>query len=304
MKTALTAPASTSHDANDRLGLLLAALSAAGLGLAVALARFAYQGGANGLTVATMRAALAALGLLVFCRLTRRHLRLPFSTWLHCLGLGALMAMTNYGNVGAVEFIPIGLAALLFFTFPPITALIHIAVLRERLSLAKLLAVTLAFIGIALMLGVSLGASDWRGIALSLTAAVAAAWNPVWLARKVRHIDMLVLTFHMAAVAACILITASVLSGRFQPPHSAIGWFGLSSVIILQTSSLPVYYLAVARLGALKSAMVTNVQPVVSIAAAFLLYGEVLTPVQFLGGGLVLAGIWLMQHHDRHRQRP
>jgi len=41
--------------------------------------------------------------------------------------------------------------------------------------------------------------------------------------------------------------------------------------------------------------MFTNAQPLVSITAAYLLFGEVMSPVQLLGGALVLGGIWLMQ---------
>ena len=42
------------------------------------------------------------------------------------------MAVMFYGNIAAVQFIPIGLAALLFFTFPPLINLGE-AMLQRRL---------------------------------------------------------------------------------------------------------------------------------------------------------------------------
>ena len=44
--------------------------------------------------------------------------------------------------------------------------------------------------------------------------------------------------------------------------------------------------------------MITNLQPVVSIVAAFVLYGETLTPVQLAGGIMVLTAVWVMQWSD------
>jgi DME family drug/metabolite transporter len=64
---------------------------------------------------------------------------------------------------------------------------------------------------------------------------------------------------------------------------------------------VPLYFLALAYIGAMKSAMFTNAQPLVSISAAYLLFGEIMTPIQLLGGGLVLAGIWLMQFSGRKK---
>ena len=288
---------------DDTVGAILAIAAAVGLGLAVAVSRYAYLGGTNGLTVATIRGVVALAGLAAFCLLTRRELRLPFRLWAHCAGLGVLMSIMFYGNVGSVQYISVGLAALLFFTYPPIIVVISAALLRERVSAMKALAVVTAFVGLALMLGVSLESVDPRGVVLSLAASVCCAWNAVWLARKVSHLDAIVVTFHMATVAALVLICVSLVSGSLQLPTAPVGWAGTFGVVALQASSLPLYFVAIPKIGAMKSGMLTNVQPVVSIVAAFLLFGEVLNAVQLLGGALVLAGIWLMQWHDSRAAR-
>ena len=288
----------TSIDPNDRLGLLLAIIGTVGLGLAVALSRFAYEGGANGLTVASTRSIFMLIELYLICLLTQRRLRLPLRDWLHCCGLGALMVMMTYGNVGSVEFISVGLAALLFYTFPPLIALIHTLVLREPLPLFKWLAISIAFFGLLLMLSVSLVDSDWRGVALALSASICTAWNAVWLMRKLSGRDPFVLTFHMAIIAGLILCVVTITTGNIQFPHNQSGWFGLIMVALLQAAGMPLYFIAITRVGSLKTAMISNVQPVTSIAAAFLFFAEWLSATQLLGGALVLLGIWLMQWYD------
>ena len=99
------------------------------------------------------------------------------------------MSLMFYGNVGSVEFISVGLAALLFFTFPPIIAVIQAVVLREPPGVAKSVSLVVAFTGLVLMLGVSLRAADPTGIVMALGAGIAAAWNSVWLVRKLAHLD-------------------------------------------------------------------------------------------------------------------
>lgn len=232
------------------------------------------------------------------CLISRRSLRLPLRHWLHCIGLGVLLIPMTYGNIGSVEFISVSLAALLFYTFPPIVAVIHALVLRERLPLPKWLAVGLAFSGLALMLGVSLADSDIRGVALALAASFATAWNAVWLARKLPHTDTLVVTLHLSLVATPLMFAVTILSGNLQWPSNLEGWLGMTGVTVLQAGSLPFYFLAIMRIGALKAAMVSNVQPLTSIIAAFILFGEALSPPQWLGGAMVLFGIWLMQWFD------
>ena len=63
-------------DSGDARGIAFALLAAVGLGLAVAMARYAYEGGTNGLTVASVRSLVLAAVLFVYCRATGRTLGL------------------------------------------------------------------------------------------------------------------------------------------------------------------------------------------------------------------------------------
>ena len=290
-------------DPGDVRGTALTLLSAVGFGLAVAVARYAYEGGSNGLTVVAVRSVVLVAGLFVYCRATGRSLALQRADRRRCAGFGLLMAMGFYGNVGAVEYISIGLTALLFFTFPPLIVLIQTVLDRAWPAPAKVAALAMAFAGLAMMLGASLGASDPYGVALVLGAAVAVALNSVGIVRLVSHVDPLVATFHMAVSTAVVLVALTLLTGSLKWPVSGTGWAGMLGVVVLQCGALPLYYVSIARIGALKAAMVANLQPVTSIVAARAFFGELLGAAQLAGGAMVLAGILLMQWHDA-RTRP
>ncbi len=282
-------------------GYLFAIGASVGLGAAVAFSRAAYDGGTDPLSVATVRGAFAVLLLLAFCLFTGRSLLVPIRTWLHCVGLGLLVAYMFYGNIGAVEYIPIGLAALLFFIYPPLVAIFIALLDRQQISFVKALSLGAAFIGLALMLGVNFETLDWRGVAMALAAGIGCAVNAVWIARVMRGIDVVVMTFHMTAVASVILIIVAMAAGGLTTPVTTGGWLGAIGVVVCQSVSIPFFYAAIPRIGAEKTAMLNNLQPVSSIVLAYLIFAQALSALQFLGGVMVMGGILLMQWHETRR---
>jgi DME family drug/metabolite transporter len=237
---------------------------------------------------------LVAVGL--FCMATGRRLWITRKDFGQTVGLGVLMGAGFYGNVGAVQYIPISLAAILFFSFPPLIGLIHVIFLRERPGWIRSIAILLAFLGVVMMIGVVAVQPDWRGVVLSLGAAVAVAWNAVWIQRRVPHVDPVVLVFHMGVVAAVMLSCLALLGGQVQWPYNFSGWLGLAAVGVLQSACLPIWYLALARIGSLQAGMLTNLQPIVTMTAAFLLFNEIMRIPQFVGAGMILIAVFAMQH--------
>ena len=285
-------------DPTDGAGIAYALAAAVAFGLAIAISRYAYDNGSNGFTVASFRSCVATLVVLALCLATGRDMRVTWREWLHLTGLGVLLSVLFYGNVGAVEYISVGLTALLVFTYPTIIATMEAVLTRTMPAPAKAIALVAAFAGLFLMLGVSFGSSHPLGIALALAAAFAAASNAVWYARAVRHVDIVVATLHMTIAATVTVLVVSVLNGSFALPVNATGWAGLLGVAALQSGLAPAYFAGIARIGALKAGMLGNIQPVTSIVAALALFGEWLTPVQLLGGATVIAAILIMQRHD------
>ena len=109
--------------------------------------------------------------------------------------------------------------------------------------------------------------------------------------------------FHMACTATVVLAVFTLATDNVQFPVSGVGWAGMGGVIALQCLSLPLYFVALSHIGALKSAMLANIQPLTSIVAARVLFGELLGAAQLAGGVMVLAGVTLMRWHDGRSRR-
>jgi len=273
------------------------------LGSAVAVARYAYEGGASGIFVAGVRTTLMTFGIAIVMLAMGRSLRLPRELVPVALFNGALMSIMTYGNIGAVEFISVGLTALLFFTFPIIIAVIVTVFRIEPSSPVKLFTILLAFSGLVLMLGSSVGDADWRGVGLALAAAFCTAVNGVLVARYFGKVNAFVITFHFSWTALIMIVLYGLLFVEVRAPTTAGGWAGTLGVAVLQASAMPMYLYALSRIGALKAGMFTNIQPVTSIFEAWWWFDEVLGALQALGGAIVLGSIGLMQWADVRRRR-
>ena len=219
---------------------------------------------------------MAFLYLDFVLRIMGRSLRIPRKLALTSLVNGVLMGIMTFGNIGAVEFISIGLASLLFFTFPIIIAVLVIAFRIEHVTWPKVLAIVVAFVGLATMLGDAVGDVDGRGVALALMGAAATAVNAILVGRYFRDVDVFVMTFYFSIGAFCflVLLAATITEVRF--PETAIGWGGVLGVAILQSIGTPLYFYAIAKIGALKTGIATNIHPVTAVFEAWILFDEML----------------------------
>ena len=214
------------------------------------------------------------------------------------------MAAMTYGNIGAIEFIPIGLAQLIFFIFPVLIALTVAALGIESVTKAKFVCVLVAFSGLALMLINSANTLDWRGVAFALTAAISTAINAIVVSKYFRETSVFVTAFNFSLVALFVLAFIAIFIEEISLPNSAKGWGGAIAVGLLQTIGTPMYLYALAKIGALKTGMAANIQPLFAIFAAWFLFNEMLTLKQAIGGILVIVAITSLQYIDLRQLHP
>jgi DME family drug/metabolite transporter len=264
----------------------------------------AYEGGTNALSVSSVRSTGVVVLTLAVCVLTGRRIQIAGGRALDILGLGLLLAIMFYANIAAVQFIDVSLAALLFFIYPPLVVVLVMCTSRGPFPMVKLTSAMVAFGGLAVALGVSVGVVDPRGVVLGLSAGVACAVNAVWIGRRMQDVDPLVLTFLMSVVATAVILLVTWSTDAFVLPQTASGWTGAIGVVTLQCCCVPMYFAAIRYAGPEMATMLTNVQPITSIFAAYLLYSEAMTGLQYTGAVMVLMGIWIMQWQDmRNRAR-
>ena len=282
-------------------GIVCAVLCSIGLGLAVALGPMTFDGGTTPLTVALFRALFSVLFMGVLCILMEISLRLSWPMCLNMLVLGALFSHMAFGNIGSTKYIPISLAALLFFIYPPLVTLINAVINKKHPGFIKLIAIGITFSGLGVMLGIGFEQFDYRGVIIGLTAGVACAINIVWVNQRVKDVHPFVIVFYQSIIAAIIILVLAMELEELRFPENSAGWWGFTLIILLQSCSIPLFYFSIQRIGPESTGLFNNLQPVASIVAAVLIFNEILTGERLVGAFMVLLGIIMVQIIDYKR---
>ena len=85
-------------------------------------------------------------------------------------------------------------------------------------------------------------------------------------------------------------------AGRHRlPPLTAAGWAAFAGMSVTSTLSVLTMFVSIDRVGPFRTALIMNLEPLVSTLASMTLLGEVLTPVQAVGGVLMLVALFAFQ---------
>ena len=159
----------------NALGSLSAFGAAFGYGSAYVVARFAYDYGLNAFSLNFLRFLVLATVLVTWTAVTRSGFRPPPRSLPVLLVLGVLITISGLSNYGAIAFIPVSLAILIFYTYPLVTLILNSIVERRAPTPGDYLAFVCAFAGLTLALEVSLEGLDPRGVTLALVASTSSS---------------------------------------------------------------------------------------------------------------------------------
>ena len=275
-------------------GPLLVAAAATAFAANSTVARLSYDGGMNALTLNTLRFVVCAAILFLLLRWQRAPLRLPARQRWIAAGCGVLTGLYSYALFRAIEYIPVALAVLIFYTFPLLTALVAWASGRERPTRRGAAAIGLAFLGLVLALDPA-GRPHPVGIALGLFAAVGVTVVIAVVSRVVGSSDSRPVVLHVQVTGATGFLLACLITGGAVLPSAPVGWLGVLLVPLLYTFAFTGFYVGVSRIGPVAAATVMNLEPVMSVLFGWLLLGQVLGPQQLAGVALVVGALVLLR---------
>ena len=275
------------------VGRLLGLLAAIVLGLNTTFARLAYDAGSNPVTVLGCRFLACALIIGIAVLLLRRPYVIPRGSRLSTLIVTAIWFFGPTCYLWSVVFIPVGLAALLFYTFPLIVAAISHFQEGARLGPMRVGAFLLAFTGLVIALSPSLSELDWRGITLAFLAAVSTAVTFILSRRLVSELGVFTFTLYMSAGSVVLIMGVILLVGGIALPQNTIGWTGLSGAAFGFVVGILAMFTAIKHVGSAVTAMLLNLEPLISILAAAVVLGERLTMLQFAGAIMVVSALIL-----------
>lgn len=270
------------------------------------VAKAQIEAGLSPAEVTEIRTIGCALLLLIYILIVNpgslkvRRTEIPF-----LLLFGVLAyALTPFLFFLSVELLPVAIASLLAFLAPVLVALWLRYVKREAVGRSIWLSLVLVVGGLILVSQV------WSGMTLNalgvffglLTAAALAAYLILGEAGARRR-DVMSLAFWGFAIAT---VTWSILAPWWNFPWNLLTtttslfdgavtgipvWSLVIVMIAISVIPFVLVLMSLQRIGAQRGGILGTTEPLWAALLAFILLGEVLSPIQGLGGLVVLAGV-------------
>ncbi|MDT5340085.1 MAG: hypothetical protein QOD90_5590 [Mycobacterium sp.] len=298
-----------------RLGMLFAIGSAFAFGMSGPLGKSLMEAGWSPTAAVTARLAGGAVAMAVFATLMKPDwLREALQHWKTVVAYGIVpIAGAQLCYYNAVSHLSVGVALLLEYTSPVLVVGWLWATTRRRPTNLTLAGVALAVAGIMLVLNVFAGAHiNLIGVAWGLSAAVCAACYFMMSdevtadGTGLNSITLAAGGLIVGAATVALLGVSSLMPLTFTANDTLVAGMTTSWVVpVVAMALIPtaIAYtlgiMGIARLRPRFASLVGLAEVMFAVLAAWALLGEALTPVQALGGAVVLAGLVLARQGDR-----
>jgi probable blue pigment (indigoidine) exporter len=269
----------------------------AALSFAVAdvLSKIVLASGMSVLSLITLRGVLAAGIFWFWLRASPPHVPHSPQARLISLGLGVLFAANVFGLLLAIQLMPLSVAILAYFIYPLLTGISGAVLGIERLSLRSFAVAVAAFCGLALMLDAQPGAVQPVGLIAAFGAAIVRVITLLVTRVKLGGTEARLTTWYSLLAAAIVFVAASLLNRTFSPPLTDAGWIAFLGMGVATTLSTLWVYVSTARVGAFRTALVMNLEPILSSIFSVALLGEMVTGLQVLGAAVMVMSLCMFQ---------
>lgn len=255
----------------------------------------------SSMEISFLRAAVTFVCMLVgLLVLDRKALKIRLKDIWCFIGTGAFsVAFFNYCYFKTITLTSLSVAAVLLYTAPAFVMLMSAVLFKEKLSVQKLTALVLAFLGCAFVSGIIGGAGTltFSGIMCGLGAGFGYALYSIFgryaLERGYGSVTISFYTFLFAAVSTFFFVDAekifTVVTGSWQ--------LGLKTALLVLLVTLLPYLSYTKGLNGMENgtaSVLASVEPVVATLVGVLIYKESMSVQNVVGICLVLGSIVLI----------
>lgn len=261
------------------------------LGWAPILGKLAYGTGVEPYTLAATRTLVAA-GVLWFLALFlwRGKMRIGWRALINCMAMGAINGIGSLLYYAGLQRLDASLASFLG-TLYALWVVIFLTASGEPLPWLTLTRLLLVLGGVYLLTGAGAGEADWLGAMLMIASAAVNGWYMVMGQWVLADVPAQTATLYILTAMAGVVGLARLLQGQPLELIPAAGWGAILALGGTTALSRIFMFSGMERLGGMEAALINLLELLVSLGLAFLLLGERLTLLQWIGGAILLTGV-------------
>jgi drug/metabolite transporter (DMT)-like permease len=270
-------------------------VAATSFGISDVFAKVAFIEGCDVLTLSTFRGVFSVVVMAIWLLWQPAKTTLDRRQLCISLFIGVLFAAVVFGLFKAIELVAVPVAILTYFVYPLLTGIVGALIGVDKLGWRGAAAALAAFLGLGLMLGAHSGAVALAGIACAIGAACCRTGVLLITRSALQGADARLITWYSMLSSTAILLAFTVATWSWRWPQTSYGWVALTIVGITVTIAVLAMFMSTQRVGPFRTALIMNWEPLLATLLAAPLLGEVITPLQALGGGIMLAALVAFQ---------
>lgn len=283
---------------SDKLkGYALGCVASVSYGLNPLFALPLYATGIRVDSVLFYRYAFAVVMLAVMMKLNGKSFALKKNEVLPLVVMGLLFSFSSLFLFQSFNYMDAGIASTILFVYPVMVAIIMAVFFRERLSVAKMSAIAMAVVGIAMLYKGEDGASlSLTGVMYVLASSLVYALYIVGVNHSVlKTMSGLKLTFYAIFFGMSVYVVRLHGCTQLQPLADASQWTNALGLAIFPTLlSLVTITKSIHYIGATAAAILGALEPVTALFVGMLVFGERLTGGNVVGILLILTAVTLI----------
>ena len=211
------------------------------------------------------------------------------------MALGVLLTANLFFLFKAIEVIPVSIAILTYFIYPLLTGILGAMTGIDRLTVTGATMALVAFFGLALIVGASPSGLAVVGLLAAVGGALCRTGMLLVTRATLKGTDARLVTWYTLWSSTLVFAVLSIWSWNWQWPHGASGWVAFLGIGFTTTAAILALYVSTERIGPFRTALFMNLEPLMTAALSAVVLGDRLTPIQALGGALMIAALCLFQ---------
>ncbi len=208
-----------------------------------------------------------------------------------------------YGFAKGTALLPSGIAGVMAGTIPIFSFILaSIFLSDEKISLSKIIGISLGLIGIILISkpsGSNLNGINLAGIGYIILGCFSVGASFVYAKKFIQplQIPAAALTTYQLLGGLIILIFVTPVEGMGNIWSSTSASLGIVIGLGILGTGLAyiLYYYIIEKLGAIAASSSTYIPPIIALAIGYIFAGEVITIVDIFATGLIFAGVILLR---------
>ena len=284
----------------DKRAALFVALSAASFGFLGVPVRFLHDNGFAPLDITAVRLFVTTIALVIVALVVDRGLfKVRKRDLLFFILFGFFKLMSDVTLFRAQLTIDLSLSTLLQMTAPYYVLVISLFLFRERITLMKILAMLVAFIGCIFVTGVITGGMhslDFVGVASALISGLFFGLYTIGCKlssdKGYKPVTTMMYTFLFASLMTIPFANDVKVVESFVDAHLILGVLSLGILMTLIPFFVSTW--GVQKLEASKVSLISVMEVITACIVGYFLFDEEMTVLNIIGMSLVVASIVIM----------